>query len=147
MDEKEFETNNENEKSIDNTEKLENNDGWKFDAEAPTLNENIIQNGEFEIQIPASSKYETAPRPQKKPAVVAEEKKSAGPKKHDSILFALLAVVVVLFLGASITLGAFYYTAPNSDEKMNPGNVAMTVGETPVSVGMYNYYYTCITQN
>ena len=113
----------------------------------PTLNENIIQNGEFEIQIPASSKYETAPRPQKKPAVVAEEKKSAGPKKHDSILFAFLAVVVVLFLGASITLGAFYYTAPNSDEKMNPGNVAMTVGETPVSVGMYNYYYTCITQN
>lgn len=147
MDEKEFETNNENEKSIDNTEKLENNDGWKFDAEAPTLNENIIQNGEFEIQIPASSKYETAPRPQKTPVVVAEEKKSAGPKKHDSILFALLAVVVVLFLGASITLGAFYYTAPNSDEKMNPGNVAMTVGETPVSVGMYNYYYTCITQN
>ncbi len=147
MDEKEFETNNENEKSIDNTEKLENNDGWKFDAEAPTLNENIIQNGEFEIQIPASSKYETAPRPQKTPVVVAEEKKSAGPKKHDSILFAFLAVVVVLFLGASITLGAFYYTAPNSDEKMNPGNVAMTVGETPVSVGMYNYYYTCITQN
>ena len=33
MDEKEFETNNENEKSIDNTKKLENNDGWKFDAD------------------------------------------------------------------------------------------------------------------
>ena len=32
VDEKEFETNNENEKAIDNTEKLEDNDGWKFDA-------------------------------------------------------------------------------------------------------------------
>lgn len=147
MDEKEFETNNENEKAIDNTEKLENNDGWKFDAEAPTLNESVIQNGEFEIQIPASSNYETAPRPQKTQPAVTVEKKSAGPKKHDSVLFGLLAVVVALILGASITLGVFYYTAPNSDEKMNPGNVALTVGETPVSIGMYNYYYTCITQN
>ena len=147
MDEKEFETNNENEKAIDNTQKLENNDGWKFDAEAPTLNESVIQNGEFEIQIPASSNYETAPRPQKTQPAVTVEKKSAGPKKHDSVLFGLLAVVVALILGASITLGVFYYTAPNSDEKMNPGNVALTVGETPVSIGMYNYYYTCITQN
>lgn len=147
MDEKEFETNNENEKAIDNTQKLENNDGWKFDAEAPTLNESVIQNGEFEIQIPASSNYETAPRPQKTQPAVTVEKKSAGPKKHDSVLFGLLAVVVALILGASITLGVFYYTEPNSDEKMNPGNVALTVGETPVSVGMYNYYYTCITQN
>lgn len=147
MDEKEFETNNENEKAIDNTEKLEDNDGWKFDAEAPTLNESVIQNGEFEIQIPASSNYETAPRPQKTQPAVTVEKKSAGPKKHDSVLFGLLAVVVALILGASITLGVFYYTAPNSDEKMNPGNVALTVGETPVSIGMYNYYYTCITQN
>lgn len=147
MDEKEFETNNENEKAIDNTEKLENNDGWKFDAEAPTLNESVIQNGEFEIQIPASSNYETAPRPQKTQPAVTVEKKSAGPKKHDSVLFGLLTVVVALILGASITLGVFYYTAPNSDEKMNPGNVALTVGETPVSIGMYNYYYTCITQN
>lgn len=145
MDEKEFETNNE--KAIDNTQKLENNDGWKFDAEAPTLNESVIQNGEFEIQIPASSNYETAPRPQKTQPAVTVEKKSAGPKKHDSVLFGLLAVVVALILGASITLGVFYYTAPNSDERMNPGNVALTVGETPVSVGMYNYYYTCITQN
>lgn len=147
MDEKEFETNNENEKAIDNTQKLEDNDGWKFDAEAPTLNESVIQNGEFEIQIPASSNYETAPRPQKTQPAVTVEKKSAGPKKHDSVLFGLLAVVVALILGASITLGVFYYTAPNSDEKMNPGNVALTVGETPVSIGMYNYYYTCITQN
>ena len=30
---------------------------------------------------------------------------------------------------------------------MNPGNVALTVGDTPVSIGMYNYYYTCISQN
>lgn len=147
MDEKEFETNNENEKAIDNTQKLEDNDGWKFDAEAPTLNESVIQNGEFEIQIPASSNYETAPRPQKTQPAVTVEKKSAGPKKHDSVLFGMLAVVVALILGASITLGVFYYTAPNSDEKMNPGNVALTVGETPVSIGMYNYYYTCITQN
>lgn len=147
MDEKEFEKNNENEKALDETEKLENNDGWKFDAEAPTLNENVIQNGEFEIQIPASSKYETAPRPQKTPSAVVAEKKPSSQKKHDTVLFAILAFVVALFLGASITLGAFYYTSPNSDERMNPGNVALTVGETPVSIGMYNYYYTCVSQN
>lgn len=147
MDEKEFETKNENEKALGESEKIDNSDGWKFDAEAPTLNESVIQNGEFEIQIPASSSYETAPRPQKTPSAVVVEKKPASPKKNDTILFSVIAVVMAIILGISIAFGVLYYTRPNSDEKMNPGNIALTVGETPVSVGMYNYYYTCISQN
>ena len=39
-----------------------------------------------------------------------------------------------------------YYTVPNSNEKMNPGNVVMTVGNTDVSVGMYNFYYQNIVK-
>lgn len=125
----------------------EKDDTWKFDAEAPTLNSNVIENEEFEIRIPQSSQYETAQRPTRK--MVAEQSKTLQSRgiKGDKPLFAVLGVIVALFIAASVVLGSFYYSRPNSDERMNPGNVAMTVGKTPVSIGMYNYYYTCISQN
>ena len=57
---------------------------------------------------------------------------------------ALISLIVILVLGI---FGWRYYTLPNSDEKMNYGNVALTVGEEEVSIGMYNYYYNSIYQN
>lgn len=127
--------------------KLEDNDNWKFDAEAPTLGDSVIANDEFEIKIPESSAYETAPRPTK--TAVAEQESTPAKRgvKGDKPLFVLLTVLVAAIIAACAVLGTFYYTQPNSDERMNPGNVALTVGETPVSIGMYNYYYTCISQN
>lgn len=150
MDDKDLELEKDLEKSDDKKENDvhdENNDNWKFDAEAPMLNSNVIENDEFEIQIPQASQYETAPRPTKKVAVQTVAQPQKKSIKGDKPLFAILSVVVVLFIAASVVLGSFYYSKPNSDERMNPGNVAMTVGKTPVSIGMYNYYYTCISQN
>jgi hypothetical protein len=49
-----------------------------------------------------------------------------------------------LFLLFLHFFGVRYFTVPNSDEKMNPGNVALKVSDTPVSIGMYNYYYDSI---
>lgn len=127
--------------------KLEDNDNWKFDAEAPTLGDSVIANDEFEIKIPESSAYETAPRPTKTAVTEQESTPAKRGVKGDKPLFVLLTVLVAAIIAACAVLGTFYYTQPNSDERMNPGNVALTVGETPVSIGMYNYYYTCISQN
>lgn len=137
----------ENETAPIEEEQVEKNDGWKFDAEAPTLNNNVIENGEFEIQIPASNPYETAPRPKPTVAVQPTQEPKKNSNKNDKLLFSVIAVAMAVLIGVSVFFGVMYYTRPNSDEKMNPGNVAMTVSETPVSIGMYNYYYTCVSQN
>ena len=122
--------------------KYEENDNWVFDAQAPTLDNNILENDEFEINIPAEKPA---------PAPAAPAYKPAEPNqitvKTDTIKFACTAVIIAIVIAILAVLGVRYYTMPNSDEKMNPGNVALTVGDTPVSIGMYNYYYTCISNN
>lgn len=158
MDEKDLELTNDNlepvsepteevEVNIENPA-LEENDNWKFDGEATTLGSNLIENDEFEIYIPEKKEsYETAPRPTKSAPAPAPEKKQEAKVKGDKALFIILAVLMAVVIAVIAVFGTFYYTKPNSDEKMNPGNVAVTVGKTPVSIGMYNYYYTCISQN
>lgn len=61
-------------------------------------------------------------------------------------LFCLLFAAVVAVLAV---LGVRYYTVPNGKEgeMLNPGGTALTVGETKVSLGAYNYYYSRIVQN
>lgn len=124
----------------------EENDNWQFEAEAPTLNDTLLDNGEIEISIPAAKPTLEMPKENKvtasPDAPVKSTKLSANGK-----LFAIIGAVLAVLLVALTVLGIFYYDVPNSNEKMNPGNVAMTVDKTDVSIGMYNYYYTCITQN
>lgn len=170
MDEKDFDLQNENlassdehdEKNVQPAEQIqeadakgadekvtfEENDNWKFDGEAQTLNSNVIENDVFEIHIPESAKYETAERPKKAASVKPQETPAkAKGIKGDKVHFALISVVLALVIAVLAVLGTFYYTKPNSDERMNPGNVALKVSETPVSIGMYNYYYSCIVNN
>ena len=131
----------------------EENDNWQFEAEAHTLNESVVENDMFEIHIPDasgtdSSQYETAQRPTKpKKAEQAEAAVKKNGIKGDKLKFILLAVVLACVIAVLGVLGSFYYTKPNTDERMNPGNVALVVNDTPVSIGMYNYYYSCISQN
>lgn len=133
--------------STETTPTYEENDNWKFDGEAQTLNSNVIENDVFEIHIPESAKYETAVRPQAAP--VAQQYVATKPNgvKGDKIKFVFTAVIMVAVIAVLAVFGTFYYTKPNSDERMNPGNVALKVSETPVSIGMYNYYYSCIVNN
>lgn len=131
----------------------EENDNWQFEAEAHTLNESVVENDMFEIHIPDasgtdSSQYETAQRPTKpKKAEQAEAAVKKNGIKGDKLKFILLAFVLACVIAVLGVLGSFYYTKPNTDERMNPGNVALVVNDTPVSIGMYNYYYSCISQN
>lgn len=128
---------------------------WVFDGVAHTQGEIVLENDEFEIVIPASDSKEQsasdsvahpAEKPKAKP--VAEKTAPAPKKKPDGnkAKFALIAVLVALCIAVTGVLGYFYYNVPNSDEKMNPGNIALTVNNTDVSIGMYNYYYSCVAQ-
>lgn len=119
---------------------------WQFDGVAHTQGEILIENDEFEIVIPAS---EPVQHPVEKPkAKSATKTEPASKKKPDGnkVKFTLVSIFVAICIVALTVLGVFYYNVPNSDERMNPGNVAISVNDTDVSIGMYNYYYTCIAQ-
>ncbi len=129
--------------STEESAKPEINNEWKFDGEAPTLADNFIDNGEIEISIP---KAQPVPAPAAAPAAATVQKKPKI-KNKDTLKFVFTAIIMVIVIAVLAFLGVRYYTVPNSNEKMNPGNVALTVGDTDVSIGMYNYYYSIITQN
>ena len=165
------------EEKTDGSLKYEENDNWEFEATAHTLENTVVENDEFEIVLPPSasddaaakesadesepeekeetkkndsSKYETRERPSAKDTKNDDADKPAkttATGKSNRMKFicgALISLIVILVLGI---FGWRYYTLPNSDEKMNYGNVALTVGEEEVSIGMYNYYYNSIYQN
>lgn len=126
----------------------EENDNWEFEAEAPTLNSGFIENDSFEIEVPESRKEKPDPQPIPKQASVIDNGNqvviNTAPIKIGIFVVIFAAVVAVLAV-----LGVRYYTVPNGKEGelMNPGSVAMTVGDTDISVGTYNYYYSKIVAN
>ncbi len=119
--------------------KYEENDNWNFEAEAPTISDDFLKNDEFEVEV------KKAPKKEKK-EVPSQPQQS---KKKDSNLpkFIIGGVLGVIVIALIVVFGVKYYTEPNCTERMNPGNVCLTVGDTKVSIGMYNYYYTCIANN
>lgn len=143
---------NENEKKLgedaasENTEdskatdvKFEENDNWQFEAEAPTLNDNIALGDGFEIEASfADKELKQQKKKEKKEDIVINKKKLKIVLL--SIISAVLAAVILFF-------GIDYFALPNTKEKMNPGNVALTVGDMKVSVGMYNFYYNLVVSN
>ncbi len=118
----------------------ETNDNWQFDASAPAAENDVFsENGvEFKLQ-----KAKPVKKTQPEPAGYEPQGVMVKKETITAILASLLAVVVIAIL---VILGVRYYTVPNSNEKMNPGNVVMTVGDTDVSVGMYNFYYQNIVR-
>lgn len=126
----------------------EENDNWEFEAEAPTLNSGFIENDSFEIEVPESREEKPDPQSIPKQASVIDNGNqvviNTAPIKIG--IFVVIFAVVVAVLAV---LGVRYYTVPNGKEGelMNPGSVAMTVGDTDISVGTYNYYYSKIVAN
>lgn len=121
---------------------------WKFDGEAPTLSDSFVENGEVEISMPPQ---QPAAKPAPKPIIAPDEplakkkKEKKSRANKDLPKFLATAIIGVLVIGVLVFFGIRYYTVPNTNETMNPGNVALTVGDTDVSIGMYNYYYTIIS--
>ncbi len=124
--------------------KYEENDNWEFEAEALTLKNTVIEGDELEIELPEKPVSATRERPK---AVKTEEKPAEQKVNTDNkniTLFLITGILAVIIIGVLTFFGIRYYTVPNTSEKMNPGNVAMTIGDQKVSLGMYNYYYNSV---
>ncbi|MBE6720321.1 MAG: hypothetical protein E7571_06675 [Ruminococcaceae bacterium] len=103
-----------------------------------------------------SAAYETRERPTADKSAkteVAKKSSSAVKGKSNLTKFLFGAIIAVIVIGVLVFFGIRYYTVPGTDEKMNFGNIALTVkmdGEADgenISVGMYNYYYSAIKNN
>lgn len=119
----------------------EEESSWKFEASAPSLNADFLQSaGDAEIKVEAPQYY--APEP------AAPQENQVASKdiviKKEKVTVILSSIIAVIVIAIIAVLGVRYYTVPNSDERMNPGNIAVTIGNTDVSVGLYNYYYDSI---
>lgn len=151
------------EKSAQNDEvKIEQNDNWEFEAEAHTLNTSVLENDELEIVIPkAESKTEPKveakveepmAKPTKKPTPKKDDPKkfASKPSKGDKLTFTLTGIVVAILIAACVATGIFYYNVPSksiNESKLKPADIAMTVGDVDISLGMYSYYYSVVTNN
>jgi fused signal recognition particle receptor len=126
--------------------RYEENDNWEFEAQAPTLDDNFLADDQFEIQMPAEKPRPVESAPAAPAANSGEKQVTVRTAPLKIALFCLLFAAVVAVLAV---LGVRYYTVPNGKEgeMLNPGGTALTVGETKVSLGAYNYYYSRIVQN
>lgn len=125
-------------------EEKQNQGSWQFDGEAKTLTDAFIENNE--IDIPLKPVQPPVAKPAPKPIIAPDEpKKKKSRANKDLPKFVATAIIGALVIGVLVFFGIRYYTLPNTNETMNPGNVAVTVGDTDVSIGMYNYYYTIIS--
>lgn len=121
------------------TVRLEDNDNWQFEASAPAAENDVFSGvGGVEFELPKEQ------RAAENQDVMTQVKSQDIVIKKGRISIVLSSLIAVVIVAALVVLGIRYYTQPNSNEKMNPGNIALTVGDTDVSVGMYNYYYESI---
>lgn len=121
------------------TVRLEDNDNWQFEASAPAAENDVFSGvGGVEFELPKEQ------RTAENQDVMTQVKSQDIVIKKGRISIVLSSLIAVVIVAALVVLGIRYYTQPNSNEKMNPGNIALTVGDTDVSVGMYNYYYESI---
>ncbi len=121
--------------------KFEENDNWQFEAEAPTLENKLVLGDGFEIEAPVENKPKNKVKKEKK------EKKETIVINKKKLRIVLLSFASAVLAAAIIAAGIFFFAIPNSSEKMTPGNVALKVGNTKVSVGMYNLYYNLVVSN
>lgn len=137
LDEETAASENKEEKKVSDV-KFEENDNWQFEAEAPTLEDNITLGNGFELEAKAEDKPKKKEKKEKKENIVINKR---------NLKIVLLSIVSAVLAAAVLAFGIDYFALPNSKEKMNPGNVALTVGDMKVSVGMYNLYYNLVVSN
>lgn len=122
--------------------KYETNDNWQFDAEAPTLNNNLFDTADYpDSKEDKSEKKSDAP-------VVSDDRKQSNQIviNKEPLKFIPLAIITLAVIAALVVLGIRYYTVPNGKEgnMMNPASVAATIDDNKISIGMYNLYFSSV---
>lgn len=142
MDDKELEKDELVDEEIVEAEASENkeeNKDWEFDGKATTLENELELDAEYKVEIPE----ETA-------TASAEIENSHGAKKginKKALKYSLISIAAVAVVAIITAVCVWAFAFPNSNERMTPANTAMTIGDTDVSVGMYNYYYSSTVQS
>lgn len=121
----------------------ENNDNWQFEAEARTLSGEFLQK--------TVDDYDDGEHINNAPAADFQSQPSGGNQIviSKSSLFVVPTVIFVAICVALISvLSVCYFTVPNGKEGKyaNPGSVVAQIGETKVTAGMFNYYYSSIVK-
>ena len=163
FDENKNNANSEEKPYVPNKVNFEENDNWEFEAKALTLENNdfetdadVPEEKEVKEEAVKTVKMESAPveAPLEKPSAkkpsetkTQQPVKNKGKSSKNAVKFTLAAVVCAIIAAVLIFFGVRFFTLPNTEEKMNPGNVALTVDKTDVSIGMYNYYYNAVSNN
>lgn len=122
--------------------KYETNDNWQFDAEAPTLNNNLFDTADYpDSKEDKSEKKSDAP-------VISDDRKQSNQIviNKEPLKFIPLAIITLAVIAALVVLGIRYYTVPNGKEgnMMNPASVAATIDDNKISIGMYNLYFSSV---
>ena len=144
---------------------------WQFDASAPMLENNIDIGGEYEINLTEETEVQQEETQQEETQTeeASQEYKEVSADSNGGIYeykqeplddddenekvkrnfivnkkavkIAVIAAVCACALAVIAFFGVRLFLYPNSNEVMTPGNLALTVGDTKISVGYYNYYY------
>ena len=123
----------------------ENNDNWKFEAEALTLSDDFLEKSvdyaedEYKENIVDEKAVESEPEPSKNGSNHIVISKTP-------LLFISVAIFVAACIALISVFSVRYFTVPNGKEGKyaNPGSIVATVGDTKVTTGMFNYYYNSI---
>lgn len=124
--------------SLDDETSVDESTEWKFDAEVPTLEDSLELKGGFELDIPVEKAEQFNPVGSKNDEIATIRVRKTPLKIIFGVLIGIAVTAVLVFFGIR------YYTVPNTEEKMNPGNIALTIGETDVSIGLYDYFYATV---
>ena len=139
--------NNNNQENDDTLEekngvKYETNDNWQFEADAPTLNDDLFDTADY-----SDKRKSKAENDSDVPIVTTDNvQKGQIVIKRESLKFIPLAILTLIIIAGLIVLGIKYYTVPNGKEGdlMNPASVAAKIDDNKISIGMYNLYFSSV---
>lgn len=126
--------------------KYETNDNWEFEAEAPTLNDDMFAMTDYLL---SKSEQESSSDSQENIGeyVSSEQTAEEKPKKNMKLVkIVTLSVFAVIIVALVTVFTVRWFTVPNGKEgkMMNPASVAATVDGEKVSLGMYNLYFSSV---
>lgn len=124
--------------NLDDKASADSSSDWQFDAEVPTLDDSLELAGGFELNIPTEKAEQFNPAGSKNDEIATIRVRKTPIKIIFGVLIGIAVIAVLVFFGIR------YYTVPNTEEQMNPGNIALTIGDTDISIGLYDYFYATV---
>lgn len=127
--------------------RYETNDNWEFEAEAPTLDDNMFAMTDYLLSKSEQESTDNIQMNSMGEYISAEQTDTQKPKKNKKLIKIIsLSVIAVIIIAAITVFAVRWFTVPNGKEGklMNPASVAATVDGEKVSIGMYNLYFSSV---